>query len=109
MNSSLVLTRLVAISSLICGVVANPIQTASHYPISSGEPAEYDLEPSAKYSFSGITTFYHLSSAQCLTDQGSSQDVLIFGLPFDTATSFRTGTRFGPNAIRQGSRAVSLT
>jgi agmatinase len=30
------------------------------------------------------------------------------GFPFDTATSYRTGTRFGPNAIRQGSRAASL-
>jgi agmatinase len=35
-------------------------------------------------------------------------DILILGFPFDTATSYRTGTRFGPNAIRQGSRAASL-
>ncbi|KAF8856225.1 Arginase/deacetylase [Acephala macrosclerotiorum] len=65
--------------------------------------------PSAEYAFSGIITFHHLESSQCLTSQGKGDDILIVELPFDTATSFRTGTRFGPNAIRQGSRAISLT
>ena len=69
---------------------------------------EYDLEPSAKFAFAGITTFSRLPQAQCLTESGPVDDILILGFPFDTATSYRTGTRFGPNAIRQGSRAASL-
>ncbi|OQX20410.1 MAG: agmatinase [Candidatus Altiarchaeales archaeon A3] len=30
-------------------------------------------------------------------------DVCIFGMPFDSTTSFKPGTRFGPNAIRDAS------
>ena len=30
-------------------------------------------------------------------------DAAVYGIPFDTATSFRTGTRFGPEAIRSAS------
>jgi len=35
-------------------------------------------------------------------------DVAILGAPFDTATSFRPGARFGPNGIRQGSRRLGV-
>ena len=69
---------------------------------------EYDLTPSATYAFAGITTFAQLPQAQCLHESGPVDDLLILGFPFDTATSYRTGTRLGPNAIRQGSRAASL-
>ena len=72
------------------------------------ESDEFDLEPSAQYAFSGITTFAQLPAVQCLAEDGPVDEILIVGFPFDTATSYRTGTRFGPNAIRQGSRAVSL-
>src|SRR6266487_1989490 len=30
-------------------------------------------------------------------------DVAVYGIPFDTATSYRTGARFGPEAIRSAS------
>jgi len=30
-------------------------------------------------------------------------DAAVYGIPFDTATSYRTGTRFGPEAIRSAS------
>lgn len=69
---------------------------------------EYNLEPSANFAFAGITTFAQLPQAQCLTETGPVDDILILGFPFDTATSYRTGARFGPNAVRQGSRAASL-
>ena len=69
---------------------------------------DYDLEPSANFAFSGITTFAKLPSVQCLLETGEVDDILILGFPFDTATSYRTGTRLGPNAVRQGSRAASL-
>ncbi|KAJ9133674.1 Agmatinase [Pleurostoma richardsiae] len=69
---------------------------------------DFDLEPTASYAFSGITTFAQLPAQECLAQDGLVDDILLVGFPFDTATSYRTGTRFGPNAIRQGSRAVSL-
>lgn len=83
----------------------------SQWPLVSpndGEEERFDLEPKANYAFSGITTFSMLPSAQCLAESGPVDDILVVGFPFDTATSYRTGTRFGPNAIRQGSRAPSL-
>src|SRR5438874_5767974 len=30
-------------------------------------------------------------------------DAAVYGIPFDTATSYRTGSRFGPEAIRSAS------
>lgn len=55
-------------------------------------------------SFSGITTFAHLEHRKCLVDDGATADIVVLGIPFDTSVSFRPGARFGPNAIRQGSR-----
>ena len=36
----------------------------------------------------------------------SGVDAAVYGIPFDTATSFRTGARFGPEAIRSASALV---
>jgi agmatinase len=49
--------------------------------------------------YTGVRTF-----ARCphVTDL-AGVDVAIVGVPFDTATSYRTGARFGPEAIRAGS------
>jgi agmatinase len=33
-------------------------------------------------------------------------DVAVYGIPFDTATSYRTGPRFGPEAIRSASALI---
>jgi len=56
--------------------------------------------PSATQSprFSGIRTFMRLPWAAAAAD--ARADVVIIGIPFDTAASFRTGARFGPSAIR---------
>ena len=35
-----------------------------------------------------------------------SSDIVIFGCPLDTSTSFRPGTRFGPDAIRSASNGI---
>ncbi|MCJ1310563.1 hypothetical protein MMC25_004228 [Agyrium rufum] len=55
------------------------------------------------YVFSGPTTFAHLPQAKCLTDPSQPFDIAILGAPFDTATSYRPGARFGPRAIRHAS------
>ena len=49
--------------------------------------------------YTGIRTFARLPHTQALT----GADAAIVGVPFDTATSFRPGARFGPEAIRSGS------
>src|SRR3954463_6826506 len=33
-------------------------------------------------------------------------DVAVYGIPYDTATSYRTGSRFGPEAIRSASALI---
>jgi agmatinase len=52
--------------------------------------------------FSGIRTFMR---APHTTDL-EGVDAAVVGVPFDTATSYRTGTRFGPEAIRSGSALI---
>jgi agmatinase len=49
--------------------------------------------------FSGVRTFMR---APHTTDL-SGVDAAVYGIPYDTATSFRTGPRFGPEAIRSAS------
>lgn len=55
-------------------------------------------------SYTGPLAFSHLPYHKCLQDPSLSFDVAFFGMPFDTATSYRPGARFGPAAIRHGSR-----
>lgn len=49
--------------------------------------------------FEGVRTFMRLPYLQEL----GGVDVAVVGVPFDTATSFRPGARFGPEAIRSAS------
>jgi len=55
-------------------------------------------------SFSGVNSFGHLRHAKCLADPNQQFDVALLGFPFDTSVSYRPGARFGPHAIRMGSR-----
>ncbi|KAF8524053.1 Arginase/deacetylase [Hysterangium stoloniferum] len=60
-------------------------------------------------SWNGLTTFARSTPLNCFgEDVGRKYDLAILGAPFDTATSFRPGARFGPNGIRQGSRRISI-
>jgi agmatinase len=49
--------------------------------------------------FAGIRTFMRLPHTTDLT----GVDTAAIGIPFDTATSYRTGARFGPEAVRSAS------
>src|SRR4029077_8922387 len=49
--------------------------------------------------FAGIRTFMRAPHTTDLT----GVDAAVYGIPFDTATSYRTGARFGPEAIRSAS------
>lgn len=54
--------------------------------------------------FSGPLSFAHTPYHKCLQDNTVHFDTAILGLPFDTGVSYRPGARFGPYAIRSGSR-----
>ncbi|XBW38739.1 hypothetical protein QEN19_004326 [Hanseniaspora menglaensis] len=61
------------------------------------------------WAYQGIQSFAHLPVQNCLTiDKNNKEierfDIALIGVPFDTATSFRPGTRFGPQAIRAASQ-----
>jgi agmatinase len=49
--------------------------------------------------FAGVRTFMRLPHTIDLT----GVDAAAIGIPFDTATSYRTGARFGPEAVRSAS------
>lgn len=56
-----------------------------------------ELEP-----FMGIPTFMRLPATRDL----AGVDVAVLGAPFDSGTSYRSGTRFGPRKIREASLTI---
>jgi len=52
--------------------------------------------------YAGASTFARLPRL----DQVKRCDVALVGVPFDSGTTYRPGARFGPTAIRQGSRLL---
>jgi agmatinase len=54
-------------------------------------------------TYSGATSFMRRKYTKDLTDV----DVAITGIPFDTATTNRPGTRFGPRAVREESSQIA--
>jgi len=52
--------------------------------------------------FAGIRTYMRAPHVTALV----GVDAAIYGIPFDTATSYRTGARFGPEAIRSASALI---
>jgi agmatinase len=62
-------------------------------------PRHRPLDAQAIPRFAGIRTFMR---APHVTDL-AGVDAAAYGIPFDTATSYRAGARFGPEAIRSAS------
>jgi agmatinase len=58
-------------------------------------PADASLAP----RYTGVRTFARCPHVR----ETEGVDLAIVGVPFDTATSYRAGARFGPEAIRAGS------
>jgi len=63
------------------------------------EPPYRPLDAQVIPRFAGIRTFMR---APHVTDL-RGVDAAVYGIPFDTATTYRTGPRFGPEAIRSAS------
>src|SRR3712207_2103571 len=62
-------------------------------------PHHRPLDPQVIPRFSGVRTFARLPYVTDL----AGVDAAVLGIPFDTATTFRAGARFGPEAIRSAS------
>ncbi|CAL1694028.1 unnamed protein product [Somion occarium] len=60
--------------------------------------------PQIDQPFSGPLSFSHLPYTRCLEDESAQFDIALLGMPFDTGVTYRPGARFGPYAIRSGSR-----
>src|SRR5438034_5760177 len=60
------------------------------------------IDASRTPRFAGPPTFALLPRR----DEVGRCDVAVVGVPFDTGTSYRPGARFGPAAVRQGSRLL---
>jgi agmatinase len=60
------------------------------------------VDPQVQPRYAGWTTFARLPRLEDV----SHADVAVVGVPFDSAVTYRPGARFGPNAIRQGSRLI---
>lgn len=60
------------------------------------------IDASRTPRFAGPPTFALLPRR----DEVSHCDVAVVGVPFDSGTSYRPGARFGPAAVRQGSRLL---
>jgi agmatinase len=66
------------------------------------EPPYGPPDASRAPRYTGVRTF-----ARCpLVDSPVGVDVGFVGIPFDTATSYRAGARFGPEGIRAGSQLL---
>ena len=66
------------------------------------EPPYRPLDAQVIPRFAGIRTFMRAPHVTDLT----GVDAAVYGIPFDTATSYRTGARFGPEAIRSASALI---
>jgi agmatinase len=65
----------------------------------SDRPHHRPLDAKQIPRFAGIRTFMRAPH----TTELDGVDAAVYGIPFDTATSYRTGPRFGPEAIRSAS------
>jgi guanidinobutyrase / D-arginase len=66
------------------------------------EPVRGPMDASRTPRFAGPPTFALLPRR----DEVTRCDVAVVGVPFDSGTSYRPGARFGPAAVRQGSRLL---
>ncbi|HEU5278574.1 MAG TPA: agmatinase [Gaiellaceae bacterium] len=66
------------------------------------EPPYRPLDAQIIPRFAGIRTYMRAPHVTVL----DGVDAAVYGIPFDTATSYRTGARFGPEAIRSASALI---
>ncbi|KAI6371085.1 hypothetical protein MCOR25_004021 [Pyricularia grisea] len=70
-----------------------------------------DIDIITGSQFNGLKTFGNLPYVNCFSDEqaaleGNVYDIAVMGAPFDTSTTGRPGTRYGPQGIRTGSQRI---
>jgi len=108
----MILQRVLVTSVLLAVAVAHSYhdvadeQTIFTGNIGDNEPWNVKYGAQDDLQFTGPLAFSHLPYHLCLSDVTHSKlfDIAILGFPFDTTTTYRPGARFGPFAIRSGSR-----
>lgn len=99
-----------ALKNLVQLAICSVFVFAQQIPLSASNIIERPETWLSKYGpqidqpFSGPLSFSHLPYSRCLEDESAQFDIALLGMPFDTGTSYRPGARFGPYAIRSGSR-----
>ena len=68
------------------------------------KPPYRPLDAQVSPRFSGLRTFMRLP----YTTDLAGVNLAVVGIPFDTATSFRSGARFGPVAVRALSAILAV-
>ncbi|KAG9222365.1 hypothetical protein CCMSSC00406_0002700 [Pleurotus cornucopiae] len=102
------LEHLVYATVLLLALYSDVVQGSEQSTFNSGTPKSPSW--TEKYgsqfdqTFSGPLAFSHLPYTRCLQEDDVGFDVAILGMPFDTGVTYRPGARFGPYAIRSGSR-----
>ncbi|KAM9905538.1 hypothetical protein OXX79_002100 [Metschnikowia pulcherrima] len=103
------LSFLISLAYAVCGVRAHYVLADGFVVSSTNQSSSLDEIWGEAWPFQGINTFAHLPHEVCLTNRDLDYDIALIGVPFDTATSYRSGARFGPRAIRAASqRQTSL-
>lgn len=97
------INNLIAIASVISYSSCFPLE---QQPFSNNVPTLGEMW-GEDWPFNGIPTFAHLNHSKCLLNRDITYDIGIIGVPFDTATTYRSGARFGPRAIRSASQRQS--
>ncbi len=70
--------------------------------MAQGQPVKGPLDAMVVPRFAGAPTFARLPRL----DEVERWDVAVLGIPFDAGVTYRPGARFGPQAVRQGSRLL---
>ncbi|KAK7450582.1 hypothetical protein VKT23_012891 [Stygiomarasmius scandens] len=76
-------------------------------PDISSEPWSSKYGSQNDLGYTGLLSFAHLPYLKCLEDPSKLFDIGVLGFPFDTTTTYRPGARFGPYAIRVGSKRIA--
>ncbi|EKM61356.1 uncharacterized protein PHACADRAFT_83422 [Phanerochaete carnosa HHB-10118-sp] len=88
----------------------HPLSGSDLPPAVGGQTWLEKYGPLIDQPFSGLLSFSHLPYyARCIEDDSMDLDIALLGMPFDTGVSYRPGARFGPHAIRSGSRRQKET
>jgi agmatinase len=56
--------------------------------------------------YSGLATFLKLPALHADLYNSTDYDIAVFGIPYDSAATFRPGARFGPEGVRKASKKL---